>query len=742
MAGENDVTLSINVDAKKASSSIEAFGKDATKALDGAEKSVGNLSNAFKSIGGAIAAAVAGIAVAFKAIGEANEAERGVNQLSVAIAATGEFSREAVQGLQAYAEELSNLTGIDDDVIVSSLALAKSFGITNEQSKNLVTAATNLSAVTGVDLDTAIKQLGGTFDGTLGKLANLGPEFRNLTKQQIENGAAVDLINQKYGEAGKALGDSFEGSLNKLKNSFNDAFKAIGQEIIGDPQIKQALNDLTKAMLAVAPIAAQVSKLVIEAFKIMATGAATVVFGFTGALAQLAGAVGASGLQKSLEGVSNSALTALDNLTKTADASTQTAGAVNGLDETLTKLSKSVKKSSKDSGKAVEDLKKQYEELFKSIQNAGLNEVQIAGRTAGERLNIVERSLQKGIISEQQASEDKGKILAEFNKINEKYQDERTQADEEGAIRRRNLLEAEKKNLEDFNKATEFAINSATTAVRGGDEKQRFQGIGTVISGALSAFLGPLGGAIGGFITQISQLNKDEAKNFIKDFVNSAPDFVKKIAENLPELVAGLAEALTKPEFWVRAAEAWFLGLRSLYINLYAGIFNSVRDVLVNAFGGVFRAFSDKISSLFKPLIDAMNALKDAVGKAGSLGGKGGGRGVVAEGAERVGRALGLAKGGVVYAASGAFVPRGTDTVPAMLTPGELVVPTDIVGQLASFLAGQSGQGAISTDTAILTAILQALQQPMVVQAEAKVNQSAFADIILQLNRQNARMSA
>tara|TARA_Y100000813_G_scaffold142450_1_gene103599 strand:- start:682 stop:5073 length:4392 start_codon:yes stop_codon:yes gene_type:complete len=36
--------------------------------------------------------------------------------------------------------------------------------------------------------------------------------------------------------------------------------------------------------------------------------------------------------------------------------------------------------------------------------------------------------------------------------------------------------------------------------------------------------------------------------------------------------------------------------------------------------------------------------------------------------------AAGFAKGGVVYASRGMFIPRGTDTVPAMLTPGEFVV--------------------------------------------------------------------
>jgi hypothetical protein len=74
-----------------------------------------------------------------------------------------------------------------------------------------------------------------------------------------------------------------------------------------------------------------------------------------------------------------------------------------------------------------------------------------------------------------------------------------------------------------------------------------------------------------------------------------------------------------------------------------------------------------------------------------------------------------------------------------MLTPGEMVVPRDMVGQLGSFL---DGNGTGGKSEAILMAILQAVQQPMSVQSEVKVNQSVFADIILQLNRQNMRLSA
>ena len=52
------------------------------------------------------------------------------------------------------------------------------------------------------------------------------------------------------------------------------------------------------------------------------------------------------------------------------------------------------------------------------------------------------------------------------------------------------------------------------------------------------------------------------------------------------------------------------------------------------------------------------------------------------------GGVIGYAAGGLVkdtlYASKGAFTPKGTDTVPAMLTPGELVVPRNLTSKLFS----------------------------------------------------------
>jgi hypothetical protein len=67
------------------------------------------------------------------------------------------------------------------------------------------------------------------------------------------------------------------------------------------------------------------------------------------------------------------------------------------------------------------------------------------------------------------------------------------------------------------------------------------------------------------------------------------------------------------------------------------------------------------------------------------------------------------AKGGMVYAAGGMFIPKGSDTVPAMLTPGEFVMNRGAVGRIgASVLDGWNrGVGGGSSAPTQTVVILQ-----------------------------------
>lgn len=67
------------------------------------------------------------------------------------------------------------------------------------------------------------------------------------------------------------------------------------------------------------------------------------------------------------------------------------------------------------------------------------------------------------------------------------------------------------------------------------------------------------------------------------------------------------------------------------------------------------------------------------------------------------GQVPGMASGGVVFAQRGLFTPRGTDTVPAMLTPGEMVINRAATSRNRSLLEainkGQDSAGGTTIDT-------------------------------------------
>lgn len=93
---------------------------------------------------------------------------------------------------------------------------------------------------------------------------------------------------------------------------------------------------------------------------------------------------------------------------------------------------------------------------------------------------------------------------------------------------------------------------------------------------------------------------------------------------------------------------------------------------------------------------------------------------------------IGMSEGGM---------PLGTgmtDSIPAMLTPRELVVDRTTTRQLQNFL---NGDRKVQQDSGLLNEILNTVRQPLVVQTTATLNGQAFADIILELNRKNARMA-
>jgi hypothetical protein len=113
----------------------------------------------------------------------------------------------------------------------------------------------------------------------------------------------------------------------------------------------------------------------------------------------------------------------------------------------------------------------------------------------------------------------------------------------------------------------------------------------------------------------------------------------------------------------------------------------------------------------------------------GLFDGGGGGGGLLGS----IGGVFGFATGG-----SAKKVPSGfpSDSFPARLTSGELIVDQSTSDRLAEFLGTKNNANSSGS----FDEILSYLKQPIVVDASVELDKNTFANIILNLNRTNRRL--
>lgn len=251
----NELELEIALETKDALKGLNTFlrtteettkkGVQGFKLLDGAVASfAGNLASS--AVIGAVNAIGSGISALAGNIKEFTNAasiqEDAVNRLNTQLALTGDFSQEASQDLQAFASALQESTRFGDESILNNIALAKSFGATNEQAKQIAVAATDLAESLGIDLESATRNVAKTLGGFAGELGESIPALKNLTKEQLQAGAGIDLLAQRFAGAASAGVQSFSGALQQTQNTIGDTQESLGELITQNPLVIAAIQ--------------------------------------------------------------------------------------------------------------------------------------------------------------------------------------------------------------------------------------------------------------------------------------------------------------------------------------------------------------------------------------------------------------------------------------------------------------------------------------------------------------------
>ena len=235
---------------------------EGTKKSKGLATSLGGLSK------GAIAAgaAVAGVAVAVKKTVDAlNDCEAAYQKqrkaetaLQVAARNNPYLNNESVYNLKQFATELQSMSEVGDEVSLQVMSQLAATGRNEEQIMQIMSAAADMAAVTGQDIASAAQQLNATLNGNAGTLGRQVEAINNLTKEELENGKAIEIVAAQYKGAASETADvtvqlsnawgDFKENIGKGWNQVTQPVKQFFLDVLNNiNEVKQKTADLKTA---------------------------------------------------------------------------------------------------------------------------------------------------------------------------------------------------------------------------------------------------------------------------------------------------------------------------------------------------------------------------------------------------------------------------------------------------------------------------------------------------------------
>lgn len=220
---------------KSAEKDLKGFQETAKEVGESAEKDFKDLEKTTSKFGESLKKAFAftAIVASVKKIAtscismtkEFESANRKYKQLQITLGNTkdydkvvstiGRLSRQTLEGKDAVESMASQLAGL---------------GKTSEEIDKISEASVYLSNVTGKSLDTSMEALLNTMQGSAGELAKYGIGVENLTKEELTNGKALDLVIEKMGSLSDEMSkDSLSQYSKNIKDTFGDIQQGIGQ---------------------------------------------------------------------------------------------------------------------------------------------------------------------------------------------------------------------------------------------------------------------------------------------------------------------------------------------------------------------------------------------------------------------------------------------------------------------------------------------------------------------------------
>lgn len=191
-----------------------------------------------------------------KSVTDAASAQEKVErQLAGAMAATGKINNDQRKSLLQLASAIQTKTGISDSDVIAAEATLLQHKLNNEQIKKAIplivdmTAAMRLNGKENQTVAETAKIFGNALSGRLTTLRTYGIHLSDATLKTKDFNNILNDVRSSVGGMGSIYGATFEGSVEKMKQSFGDLKEAIGFVIIKSDAFKAFAELITTQLV-------------------------------------------------------------------------------------------------------------------------------------------------------------------------------------------------------------------------------------------------------------------------------------------------------------------------------------------------------------------------------------------------------------------------------------------------------------------------------------------------------------
>jgi hypothetical protein len=211
---------------------VSALSPRIQAALAAIGKEIRGLNTIFGGIGGTLGALGAGIG-GFEVISKSLDAGQKMADATARLRAALGSNASQLQDVQRTAEQISkattfsniDVTNLAGDLLNREVPLAKL--------TETMHAAVDLAAALNIPLEAASRQLAASFGGRVMRdLGQAVPQLRNLSKEELALGGAVDIVEQKFSGQAEALAATPFGKSKELANQLENQYARLGDIFI------------------------------------------------------------------------------------------------------------------------------------------------------------------------------------------------------------------------------------------------------------------------------------------------------------------------------------------------------------------------------------------------------------------------------------------------------------------------------------------------------------------------------